>query len=658
MNWFPDVEKPSTPYNLSPYTPKDIKNALINKNLNSAPGYDGIVYEYLLKMPFLHQVMATVFTKIRDKSEAPQEWAKSNMILIKKDSEESNDEPSHFRMIALTLNIGKLYHTLEAERALHYMLENKYLDCTAQKAYVDGINGCVEHVTIVQEVIQHARLNSKTLHCTWFDLMDAFGSVPHALIPYVMKYYNFPNHIIKYITSLYSKLEGKVLTKDWESEPFKFLRGVFQGDPYSGIIFLIIFNPLVEFIKMHIQTHGYEVTTVTKGVKPVITTPFADDFNIITRDKIMHQKLVTSVEEKLFTMGLVIKPKKCRSLSIEKGKPEKIKFVLNGIENKVTEVDSVLEKPLKFLGSLVEGICKPSAMFAAIMSKLETKLQNIDKSLLRGEYKLNIYSRYALPSMRYFLSVHQLHATHMQQIDFIAKKYIKRWMGIQKHGVTDASIFHPLMLGIHMPSQTYKEAHASNYAMTRLKGDTVVNHVVDSRLERESKWSKKYSTTVAVHNMWKDNIKNNKIKETQENYSPSFKEIESAKKAIQKSVQTETHNTWNERIRKLTFQGDFVQLLIEEQENVSWKSICNNIPKGVLSFALKSSTNGLNTPDNLKRWGIRKMDKCGLCKNRGTLEHTLNYCSVALNQGRFTWRHDSVLAYFTSELKRYKSNSV
>ena len=127
---------------------------------------------------------------------------------------------------------------------------------------------------------------------------------------------------------------------------------------------------------------------------------------------------------------------------------------------------------------------------------------------------------------------------------------------------------------------------------------------------------------------------------------------------MKKSVQAETHNTWNERIRKLTFQGDFVQLLIEEQENVSWKSICNNIPKGVLSFALKSCTNGLNTPDNLKRWGIRKMDKCCLCKNRGTLEHTLNYCSVALNQGRFTWRHNSVLAHFTTELKKHKSNHI
>ena len=87
------------------------------------------------------------------------------------------------------------------------------------------------------------------------------------------------------MTSLYSKLNGKVLTKEWESELFKILVGVFQGDPYSGIIFLIIFNPIVELIKLHTETHGYQVTTDTKGVKSVITTPFADNFNVITREK-------------------------------------------------------------------------------------------------------------------------------------------------------------------------------------------------------------------------------------------------------------------------------------------------------------------------------------------------------------------------------------
>ena len=78
----------------------------------------------------------------------------------------------------------------------------------------------------------------------------------------------------------------------------------------------------------------------------------------------------------------------------------------------------------------------------------------------------------------------------------------------------------------------------------------------------------------------------------------------------------------------------------------------NNIAKGVLSFAIKSSINGLNSQDNLKRWGIRKTDKCELCKNRSDLEHILNWCPVALKQKRFTCRHDSILNHITKALKK------
>ena len=85
------------------------------------------------------------------------------------------------------------------------MLENNYCDPTAQKAYVDGVNGCMEHVAVVHEIIQHANLNHKTVQATWFDLMDAFGSVSHSLIPYVMTHYHISKTIIKYIASLYFK---------------------------------------------------------------------------------------------------------------------------------------------------------------------------------------------------------------------------------------------------------------------------------------------------------------------------------------------------------------------------------------------------------------------------------------------------------------------
>ena len=110
LKWFPSVEAPSIPYDLSPYTPKDIRSALSKKNSNSAPGYDEIVYEYLQKLPYLHKALATSFTRIRDNGVAPDSWGKSKIVLIKKDKEASNEEPTNFRMISLTLNIGKLYH--------------------------------------------------------------------------------------------------------------------------------------------------------------------------------------------------------------------------------------------------------------------------------------------------------------------------------------------------------------------------------------------------------------------------------------------------------------------------------------------------------------------------------------------------------------------
>ena len=92
-------------------------------------------------------------------------------------------------------------------------------------------------------------------------------------------------------------MKGKVVCKDGETDLFQFLKGVFQGDPLSGVNFLIVFNPILDYIKTHKEEHGYPLSTKT-SVKHVITTPFADDFNIISRNTKQHQTLVTDVEKR------------------------------------------------------------------------------------------------------------------------------------------------------------------------------------------------------------------------------------------------------------------------------------------------------------------------------------------------------------------------
>ena len=59
----------------------------------------------------------------------------------------------------------------------------------------------------------------------------------------------------------------------------------------------------------------------------------------------------------------------------------------------------------------------------------------------------------------------------------------------------------------------------------------------------------------------------------------------------------------------------------------------------------------LPMPLNLARWKIQSNPRCPLCSVRNpTTLHILNGCVSALNQGRYTWRHDSVLSCIASWL--------
>ena len=115
------------------------------------------------------------------------------------------------------------------------------------------------------------------------------------------------------------------------------------------------------------------------------------------------------------------------------------------------------------------------------------------------------------------------------------------------------------------------------------------------------------------------------------------------KRKIQRGVQERVYDFWKEKIGRYIMQGDYLALIIEEGDSITWKSFMWDIPQGVLKFAINAGINTLPSSDNLKRWGKRVSDWCTFCGNTETLAHILSNCSAALNQGRYTWRHNSVL---------------
>ena len=619
-----------------PIRPRDIRKLLNSKKPTSAPGPDGLMYGMLRKLPSTHHILATLFTKLIFTGEPPKSWSKSTVTLIHKAGD--TDDPGNFRMISLTSCVGKLFHQILSDRISEYLIRNNLLDSHTQKAFLKGINGCIEHTLVMGELLSHAKRNKRTIHVTYFDLADAFGSVEHNLINFALQRNKIPKTVCTYISNLYSQLEGTVRGPNWTSKPFNFKRGVFQGDPLSPIIFLLVFNPIIQVLKNHESLHGYNM----EGEK-YITLPFADDFCLITSDKRKHQKIMGEIHEITKSMNLTLKPSKCKSISICSGKPNVCQFKIGDNVLKTTK-----EAPQKFLGKYITHGFKSKDVYDIIQSNLSDHISNINKSQVRNEFKLRVYIQYSIPSLRYMFSVHELTDTQLTTLDHIHTNAIKSWLNVPKYGSIPAILYSPDGLSFPKLSGIYLEAHTLSYARCLVKGDKRVIHALQCKIEHESSWKQKMKAFGSRR--W-----NQHYHAACEASSPTPNNSSRwnvVKANVKQNLKTEREHQWRDTIKPLLVQGNMLKLIDAENSDLTWKSIIYNLPRGVLSFAVKATIDFLPTFTNLRTWGKRINVKCNLCKNTQTLLHVLNNCSISLNQGRYTWRHDSILSHIVLTISK------
>ena len=87
--------------------------------------------------------------------------------------------------------------------------------------------------------------------------------------------------------------------------------------------------------------------------------------------------------------------------------------------------------------------------------------------------------------------------------------------------------------------------------------------------------------------------------------------------------------------------------MAEEEKDIPWQSLIYAVPKGVMAWAARATTNCLASPDNLAKWKRIVDPKCPLCSHSPcTLGHMLSNCKEALD--RFEWRHNNIVKYLHS----------
>ena len=225
--------------------------------------------------------------------------------------------------------------------------------------------------------------------------------------------------------------------------------------------------------------------------KPYISLPFADDFNLITRDVRKHKKLMAHLQDRTSSMGLRLKPRKCKSLLIKAGKSVDIEFLLGD-----SLIGSILHDAHHwFLGGIYSFAFSSSAVTSVVKEKISAQLNNIDELLVRNEYKVRIYSEYFLGSLQFLFSVHDLQKAHLQELESLTHRYLKRWLGLPR-GASWALVHDSHGLNVKSITHLYLESRSLSLSNIRFFSDARVKHALDSKEDREGSWRRKFSSSI------------------------------------------------------------------------------------------------------------------------------------------------------------------
>ena len=99
------------------------------------------------------------------------------------------------------------------------------------------------------------------------------------------------------------------------------------------------------------------------------------------------------------------------------------------------------------------------------------------------------------------------------------------------------------------------------------------------------------------------------------------------------------------RLFDLCRNGNFLTCDNIMDTDIKWKEMIFDVSESVISFKYNAISMSLPSVSNMRRWGIRRGGNCGLCGQFSvTAAHVLSNCPPSLFGGRYTWRHNNVLA--------------
>ena len=651
---------PQEAFNGKNPTRLELQSFLIRKSNGSSPGPDGLSYLVYKKLPFAFNLLFDLISRAFKERTIPRNWGWAFIVLLSK-GENAASHAKDLRPIACTNTAGKLFWSIMNDRLRSFW---------QQKGALSDVSGCLEHTWNLIEALKDAKANKRQIIISWLDLKNAYGSIRHNLIQFALEWYHVPEWFADLVFQYYDSLFAFVTTPEWSTNLFPFLQGVFQGCVISGLLFIGVFQLLID----HINQFGldpYTWNTQSGKDLSLLQQAYVDDHTLINASPRGAQHNLTKLQRILdWTRRLVLKVSKCYSLGIadKRWKTGTNKGKSHGPFNPELSLN---DEPLRFIGDSDTGyfkflgrkiwpIVSDKPALTLTFESFEKDLILVDKLNLSGASKAWIYQHYALSRLAWPFLVYSFSVEGIKPFAQLASRLLKKWYGMNK-AANPALLFLPKSVGgwnLTSPVDMFKSM--------QVVGQHILAHSQDP-LTRATSLSSRSKAHDSTSNRWEPGVALDDYQSrlafqmrfggqtgTQGlGFKPSLKNqsLKEKRKAISNLCKKDETNSRLLLLYDLARSGDFLKWDDMMSNQHDWNSQILHMSPAELAFALNAQALTETSPSNLRRWGLNHTASCPLChKFSADGGHILSGCPVSLFQDRYTWRHDNILRCILPDL--------
>ena len=475
---------------------------------------------------------------------------------------------------------------------------------------------------MMASIIDKARIKQRSVVITLLDLKNAFGEVHHNLIKAVLNHHHVPLTIQALVTNLYDNFQTSIITDNFISPAIPVGRGVLQGDCLSPLLFNMCFNTFIQFIKQEkYKQLGFSTHDATDRLfKPIHWFQFADDAAVVTTDERENQLLLNCFTKWCQWANMIIRVDKCITFGIKKFSSRSLQFQPKLFIN--TKLLPVVKngESFKYLGRYFNFEMNNDKHKTHLESSLLDMLKQIDSLRILPKNRLLLYHRYVLSKLSWHLTVADLSKTWViENLDNVVIRFIRQWLDLPISATLSGISLPRNQFGLNLllPSVKFQQCQ------------TVLRSTLKS------------SSNDAIKSLWKT---------TSFGMNIQYDAYRNTKQVLKAARQNHTEKLQS----NLTSQGFIITFLLNHSlkaTNSLWSSAQSKLPKNIFNFTVRYLNNTLATRKNLTLRNLSQTSDCSFCFQPESLLHVVAGCKTYLNEGRFTWRHDSALNFLASSLQ-------